>query len=208
MKFERTFLRGSVARRIFAMFVLAAFLPMLVMAVLTFSQVRSIITEQAQSRLVDTSKDFALAVNQRLMLVQGNLERSALRLREGKFSPSAEEIYSLKAIYSSLTAVGPDAPPIPIFGSTLAWPRISESELAHLLKGESLLILQSDADHAPSIRILQLVDSGQTGHFALLAELNQTKLWGEEEDFPYATGLCMFAENGVMLFCSKPDLEA
>ena len=210
MKIEKSFLRGSVARRIFALFVLAAFLPMMVMAVLTFRQVRSIILEQAHSRLVATSKDFALSVNQRLILDQSILERSAQRFREGNFaSGNGKQLQeTLKVMYTSLEVVGPDARPASIIGSTINWPNIGETEHARLRKGESVLLVQHEPTSHPRIFLLHLIDANRPENYALLAELNQDELWGGPEDFPYMTGLCMFAADAVMLFCSQPKLES
>ena len=208
MKIETTFMRGSVARRIFALFVLSAFLPMMVMAVLTFSQVRSIITEQAHSRLVEASKDFAMTVNQRLSQAQGNLSRIALPMRNGGSAPSSQVLGTLKGVFSSLTVIGAGARSTPIIGNALPWPEIGESERAHLAKGESVLIVRSDSGSSPRILLLHMIDTGKPGNFALVAELDPAQVWGGEEDFSYMTGLCMFADSGVMLFCSQPELQA
>jgi diguanylate cyclase (GGDEF)-like protein len=208
MKLESTFLRGKVARRILILFVLAAFLPMLLMAMLTYSQVRGILTDQTHTRLVKTSKDFAIAVDQRLVSVQGNLKRSALLARNRDLLRNMGVIASLKALYSRLAIVGPDAHPVGILGTTLDWPAISKAELDILLKGKPILLVQTDPGHKPAIRMLQLIDARQPGRFALLAELKQDQLWGEKDYFPYTTGQCMFTRDGVMLFCSKSNLEA
>jgi len=207
MRIERTFVRGSVARRIFVLFVLSAFLPMMVLAVLTFSQVRGIITEQARSRLIATSKDFALTVNQRLLLVQGNLSRIALSLRNGGSAPSSQVLGTLMGLYSSLTVIGPGARSTTLLGNVLAWPEIGESERAHLAKGESVLIVRSDSGASPQILLLHMIEAGRPDNFALVAELNPAQVFGREEDFPYMTGLCVFADSGVMLFCSQPELR-
>jgi diguanylate cyclase (GGDEF)-like protein len=208
MRIERAFLQGSVARRIFVLFVLAAFLPVMVMAVLTFSQVRNIITEQARSRLVTASKDFALDVNQRLLLIHGNLSRIALAMRNGGPAPNRQVLDALKELYSSLTVIGPGGLNTPLIGGALAWPEIGESARAHLAKGESVLIVRSDPGASPRILLLQMIDAEKQGISALVAELNPAQVWGKEQDFPYLTGLCMFAESGVMLFCSQPELKA
>jgi diguanylate cyclase (GGDEF)-like protein len=208
MKIEKTFLQGSIARRIFALFVLAAFFPMMVMAVLTFIQVRSIITEQAHSKLIATSKDFALAVNQRLLLVDGNLSRIALTIRNGGSVPSGQVLGTLKELYTRLTVIRPGAQNTPLIGKTLAWPEIGESERAHLAKGESVLIVRSDSGASPRILLLHMINAGKPDNFALIAELNPAQVWGGDENYPYMTGLCMFTDSGVMLFCSQAGLQA
>ena len=208
MKLETTFLRGKVARRIFTLFALAAFLPVLAMAMLTYSQVRGILADQTHSRLVKTSKDFAIAVDQRLVSIHGNLERSTLLAREGNLLPNKEVIASLRELYSSMAIVGPDAHSIPVLGNNLGWPAISKFEFDMLLKGKPVVLVRSDPGHKPGIQMMQLIDASQPGHFALLAELKPAVLWGGNDYFPYETGQCMFTGNGVMLFCSQSDLEA
>jgi len=207
MRIERTFVRGSVARRIFALFVLSAFLPMIVMAVLTYSQVRSIIIEQSRSRLVEQSKDFALAVNERLMMVEGNLSRIALTMRNGSSYPSGQILKTIKRFYSGLTIIRPGTSSYPIIGNVLAWPEIGKPERAELAKGGSVLIVRSDPGASPRILLLHKIDTEKPDNFALVAELDQKQLWGHEENFPYMTGLCMFNDSGFMLFCSQPELQ-
>jgi hypothetical protein len=54
MKIEGAFMRGKVARRIFALFVLSAFLPTLVLAGLALGQARSVLIDQSR---VELTKD-------------------------------------------------------------------------------------------------------------------------------------------------------
>lgn len=200
-------MRGSVARRIFALFVLSAFLPMAVMAVLTYSQVRGIIAEQTHSRLVETSKDFAMSVHQRLTLAQGSLSRTALAMRNNGSAPSGQVLASLRGLFSGLTIIRAGAQSIPLIGDALAWPEISESQRAHLAKGESVLVVRPDSGASPRILLLHMVDAGKPDSPALVAELNLAHIWGGEENYPHMTGLCMFANSGAMLFCSQTELQ-
>jgi diguanylate cyclase (GGDEF)-like protein len=206
MKFDKAFMTGKVSRRIFALFVLSAFVPMLVMAVLTYSQVSNLIAEQARSKLVGTSKDFALAVNQRLIQAQDVLSRATLRLRTSGYMPNKQVLESMKDMYSSLSIAGPNAKPLALFGNAIAWPKFGESQFAHLMKGSSVLIVQHDSGSSPHTLLLHIIDPASSENFGLIAELKQNYIWGGDEYFPYGTGLCMFAESGVMLFCSQPDL--
>jgi diguanylate cyclase (GGDEF)-like protein len=207
MRIETTFMRGGVARRIFALFVLSAFLPMVVMAVLTYSQVRSIIAEQTRSRLVETGKDFAMSVNQRLQLMQGSLARTALDIHDDHLMPSTPVLASLRGLFSSLTLVKAGTRSTPLIGEALAWPELGETERAHLAKGESVLVVQPGFGASPRILLLHAVDAGQPDSTAMVAELNPAQIWGGEENYPFMTGLCMYSGTGVMLFCSKRELE-
>ncbi|HUW76023.1 MAG TPA: EAL domain-containing protein [Gallionella sp.] len=206
MRFDKAFIFGKVSRRIFALFVLSAFVPMLVMAVLTYSRVSNLIAEQARSKLVGASKDFALSVNQRLILAQEVLYRSTLRLRTSGYRPSEQVLESMKDMYSSLSIAGPNTKSLAIFGNAIAWPSIGKTQIAHLLKHKSVLIVQLDSGSSPRIRLLHIINPASSRNFGLIAELKTNYLWGGDENFPYMTGLCIFSESGIMLFCSKPDL--
>lgn len=201
-------MRGGVARRIFALFALSAFLPMVVMAALTFSQVRSIIAEQTHARMASASKDFAMSVHQRLDLVQGSLARTALAIRNDGSMPNGLVLDSLKKMYTALSVIGADAQSTPLIGKALTWPELGELQRAHLAKGESVLIVRPEPGAPARIQLLHMIDAGQTGNRGLIAELDQTHVWGGEEDFSYATGVCMFSNSGIMLFCSQPGLQA
>lgn len=207
MRIEGTFLRGGVARRIFALFVLSAFLPMMVMAVLTYSQVRGIIAEQTRYRLVDTCKDFAMSVHQRLQLMQGSLARNALDIHDDHLMPAKSVLASLSDLFARLTLIQAGARTTPLIGDALALPDIGETERAHLAKGETVLFAQPDPGKSPRILLLHMVHADDPDSTTLIAEVNPAQIWGGEEDFAYMTGLCMFDDTGAMLFCSKPELE-
>ena len=199
---------GKVSRRISALFVLSAFIPLLVITVLTYSQVSSLVAGQVRSKLVGASKNFALDVNQRLIQAQDVLSRTSLRLRISGYMPNKQVLESMKNMYASLSIAGPDAKPLSILGNATAWPSINKTRMAHLMKGESLLIVRHDSGSSPHIQLLHMVDPASSKNFGLIAELKQSYLWGGDENFPYMTGLCIFSESGVMLFCSQPELAS
>jgi diguanylate cyclase (GGDEF)-like protein len=208
MRIDKAFMSGKVSRRIFALFVLSAFIPLLVITVLTYNQVSSLVAEQTRSQLVNASKDFALGINQRLIQAQDVLSRTTLRLRVSGYMPNKQVLESMKDMYSSLAIAGPYGKPLTIFGNVTAWPSIDKTQIAHLMKGESLLIVQHDPGLSPLIRLLHIIDPASSKNFGLIAELKQSYLWGGDENSPYMTGLCIFAESGVMLFCSQPELAS
>lgn len=200
-------MRGRVARRIFALFVLSAFAPALALAVLTFGQVRAVLTDQSRAQMVATSKAYALVVYERLLMAQGRLARIALGLHDG-VAPTDQALETLKGEYSGLAVVGPQVPPTPIMGKSLAWPKIGDAERAHLAKGESVLISESGPGATPRILLLHLIDASRPDNFALLAELDLARVWGAPDSLPYATDQCILADTGAMLFCSQPALLA
>ena len=83
MKIEGTFMRGRVARRIFALFVLSAVLPALALAVLAFSKTRAVLIDQSRVQLNATSQAYALAMYERLLLAQESLLPIVQSLHDG-----------------------------------------------------------------------------------------------------------------------------
>ena len=204
MKVEGTFLRSKVARRILALFVLSAFLPALALAVLSLSQVRALLTQQAKAQLKAASKAYALNVYERLALAHEGLQQVAIGLHDGA-APAGRLRQTLQQTYSSLTIVGPGAQPIPILGAALSWPQVGAAAQTHLAHDESLLIVQPVAGGAPRVVLLQGLDASRPDRFALAAELNPLQLWGAPDSFPEAVNVCVLADTGARLFCSQPD---
>jgi len=202
MKVDGAFLRGKVARRILALFVLSAFVPALALAVLSLSQVRALLTEQSKALLAETSKAYALNVYERLLLAHQGLQQVALGLQDGAI-PRARLRQALQQTYSRLTIVGPAATPVPILGEPLSWPQVGPAAQAHLAADESVLIVQRDGHGRARIILLQLIDAAKPGRFALAAELNPEQLWGAADSFAESIDLCVLADTGLMLFCSK-----
>ncbi len=207
MKIKGMFMRGRVARRIFVLFVLSAFVPALALAVLTLSQVRAVLTEQSRAQLIETSQAYALTVYERLLMAQGSLARIALGLHDG-VAPTGRALQTLEGTYTALSVVGPDARPSALMGKTLAWPEIGEAGRTHLAKGESVLVAEPGSGAIPRVLLLQMIDANRSDNFALAAELNLAQLWGAPDSFPYMVDLCMLAETGAVLFCSQPELLA
>ena len=77
------FIRGTVAKRIFFLFIVAAFLPALALAALSFSQVRDVLLEQSRDRLAHITRTYALSVYERMLLADNNLKQIAFNKYSG-----------------------------------------------------------------------------------------------------------------------------
>ena len=207
MKIKEEFTRSSVAKRIFYLFIIAAFLPALALAVLSYSQVRDLLLEQSKDRMGHTTRTYALAVYERLLLADNSIKQISLNKKKS-LMPSVENLQFLKQTFSSLSIVGPGVQPAPLFGKKLFWPEINMNEHAFLENENTILFVKENIASKPSVLLLKIIDIKQPNNYALVAELNPTKLWGHKENFPYMTNFCAFSKNNTLLFCSQPDLES
>ena len=60
------FVRTRVSRRLFVLFVLSAFLPLALIAILSLTQVRSLLLEQGDQRLAAHAKTYGMTLFERL----------------------------------------------------------------------------------------------------------------------------------------------
>jgi len=95
MKIELTFLRSKVARRIFALFVFCALAPILVLAIISFSQVTKQLYEQGQRRLHQSSRALGMSIIERLSFLENELKifSSSLNASRGSSTPLPAEEY-------------------------------------------------------------------------------------------------------------------
>src|SRR6516162_2218873 len=68
--------RGHIARRLFLLFVLSAFVPLALIAALSLGEVRSLLLQQGEQRLAATAKAYGMMLYERL-LVAGDVALSA-----------------------------------------------------------------------------------------------------------------------------------
>ena len=73
MKLDTSFLRSTVARRIFALFILCALLPIVALALISFSHVTTQLTDQSLERLRQASKAQGLSIYERLRFVSARM---------------------------------------------------------------------------------------------------------------------------------------
>ena len=206
MKIKEKFTHSSVAKRIFYLFIVAAFLPALALAVLSYSQVRDLLLEQSKDRMGHTTRTYALSVYERMLLADNSIKQIALNKKKG-LMPSVESLQFIKQIFSSLSVVGPDVQPVPLFGRKLFWPEFNKNEHAFLENENTILFVKENIASMPSVLLLKIINIKQPNNYALVAELDPSRLWGHKENFPYMTNFCAFNENNKLLFCSESDLE-
>lgn len=200
-------MNGKVAKRIFILFIIAAFIPALALAILSYSQVRGVLLEQAQERLEQTAKSYSLSVYERMLLADNTIKQIAFNYNYTS-SPTTKDMKFLRQLFTSITVAGPDTPAVvSILGEKINWPEISRDEHAFLLNGNSLLRIVTDTATTPRIILIKLINERLPDNYALIGEINPSHIWGHKNNFPYMTDFCVFNDGKIQLFCSRPDLN-
>ena len=202
MKLEGTFLRSKVARRVLLYFVLSAFIPFLVLAVLYFLQANRMLLKQGHIQLQAASATYATAIYERVLLAN-QLLRSVAGDISGRSSSRAPGEW-LGRTFRGLTFVSPQGRAVSAFGDVLAVPIPDEAATAHLRRGNALLIDQEGSDRGGRILLIRAVNPLAADMRLAAAEIDPRYLWGDTETFPYQTSFCVLNEAFVALFCQQP----
>jgi diguanylate cyclase (GGDEF)-like protein len=191
---------GRVARRVFLLFVLCAFIPLGLVAVLTLTQVRDVLLEESEQRLATRSKAYGSSVLERLLLAS-EAAAGSLAFRAGGWrAPESLARYflSLGMMHDKgrITAVlgNPDLPPVP-------------AELAQRLASGRHAVVFVPAEPVAHVFLL-VPDFNIARGTVLFGELRPEFLWGPHDMLPAATEFCVIDDQTrATLYCSAPIAE-
>ena len=208
MRIEGTFLRSAVARRVFFLFVLSAFVPAVMLAALSYGHVRGVINEYAHRQLAQAGSGHARALYDRLLGAHFILNAHTAQIRSGHGVENTNQV-ALQRVFRRAYLVANQNVSVH-FGSPVGElpPRIEPRVASYLAKGEVALILQPPG---PSVRYPWLalaVDPSQPARGILVGELDPAYLWGDREEFSYQTDMCVLAAGAVVLYCTNESVEA
>jgi putative nucleotidyltransferase with HDIG domain len=194
----KPFIQSKVARRIFALFVVCALGPMLILAVISYVQVSRQLRAASRERQHQASKNAGMDLISRFRGLAGDLALAKATLAAtsgGTASLPAEIVSRLEARFKSLTVEDAGGSGSALFGERNAPPHLTLDELAHLRAGKTLLRVE---DPARLFMIRSFSDSGSR----LMAELEPAFLWHEVELAPPGMKLAVIAPSGRVLFSS------
>lgn len=197
IQFTRRLLTGRVARRVFFLFVLSAFIPLALVAMLSLAQVREVLLQQAEQRLAATSKAYGTAIFERLLLAS-DAASGAIALKDRSWrapSPLGRYFRSLGIVDAKgLTTVllgQPTLPPLP-------------ADLRQRLASGKHLIVFTQGKPVASVSLL-MPDFSVAPGTVLFGELLPEFLWGNPDLLPAATDFCVIDDGTrIILFCTAP----
>lgn len=204
MKLDPGFLRSRVGRRILALFVLCALLPMTALAVLSLRQVTSQLHTQARERLRQASKAQGMMVLGRLELMDAELGMIASGAAAGPGGdegfPSARPAL-LQERFVGLQVMRETLPPRSLLGRLVRVPALTAEEEEHLREGKALVSVLRAPGTENQVLMRRAVDPEDLQRGILVGEMNQDFLWGVEA-LP-GLHLCIL-EEAEEIFCTAP----
>lgn len=184
-----------MARRLFLLFVLSAFVPLALVALLTVLQVRTLLLQQGDQRLGAIAKSYGMTLFERLMFAS-DVATSAAASPQQSFGPES----MAPRVFRSLATIGSGDLVEPIFGDTELGPP-GPAHRGRLAEGKDVIAISRAGENA---RVL-IYARAENGRGFVAGELKPEYLWGPADEAPAHTEFCV-AEETVAgpLYCSNP----
>jgi diguanylate cyclase (GGDEF)-like protein len=190
------FFPGRVGRRVFTLFVLSAFIPLGLVALLSLFQVRDVLLEEAEQRLTARSKAYGYAALEHLLLAS-EAAAGSLTYKDGRWQAPS----SLNRYFRSLAMVDAREAVTPVLGDT-ALTKLPP-ELHQRLAAERHSVTFVPARGGAHIFLL-VPESRIAPGTVLVGELQPEFLWGAPDMLPAATEFCVVEEDTrTILSCSS-----
>jgi len=212
MKIDTTFLRSKVARRIFMLFICCALLPIVALALLSFSHVTKQLHEQSQRRLHQASKAVGMTIFERLLFLEAEMKMVASNISTISCSyvtphtPPERRSEHLEQRFKGLVIINDTGKYLPLFDYIHHPPELSPTEKQHIRSGETLVSSTYHPDLSSRIFMSMALDPKNSSRGILFAEINPTYLWciDNENPLPPMTELWVLDHSNNVLFSSLP----
>jgi putative nucleotidyltransferase with HDIG domain len=205
MAMKTTFLRSKVARRIFALFVCCALLPVVALAILSFYQVSNQLKTESQKQLQQATKAEGLAIYERLTMLDEELQVTSLRVVEGEVGRLSDDINSHFQDVT-LLKIKPESLWLPRTAS------FTPSAQLHLRSGKTLIKTDAcpGAGTETCVVMLRMVDTKRPESGMLVGQINSAYLWGMDQ-LPAGYAPCVRDSVSRPLYCfgdkTPPDIS-
>ena len=212
MRVDTRLFHSILARRFFALFVLSALVPIVILAAVTYWHVSNELLQQSRNRLEHAAKSVSLSVAERLRFVEAELESVVLSVVPPGFELRAGETDErLREVFDGLQVASADGEVTTVFGEALEPPELTGDQLDHLEQGKTLLLsLGGEDDNPPILVVERQLDPSNPQTGVILGVISPIYLWGTEgaNVLPYGIDLCAYDDARLLLFGSFEGCRA
>ena len=208
LRLQGLFLRSAVARRVFFLFVLSAFVPVALLALLSYRQVNQVVSEAAQRQMKQVASAQGRAIYDRLLGARFILSAEGEQLHHA-VDDAAHNPTRLQDVFQRVYRVVGGQVSVRRGPTWLVpAPQLDAVALAQLGKAEVALLPMSSQASVVSLWMAIAMDPQHPERDVLLAELDPAYVWGDPDELPYKIGLCVLGADAAPLHCSDDPLGA
>ncbi len=205
---------GKVERQLLLLFVACVLIPIGALSVVCFEYVTDKIFEQSQERLQHASKTTGVAVYERLLALEGELEAIGRELATSGAGSAprlpAELTDQLGERFRAVGLVTDTGAYVPLYGPILRPPNRSPGQRRHLASGKTLVVARSPTNRTGGVLLSRTVSVEGGRSATLLAEASIGHLLGSADEAPPLPGaaFCLLNENGERIGCSHESASS
>jgi putative nucleotidyltransferase with HDIG domain len=206
VRINTAFLRTKVARRVLALFVICALVPIGALAIVSYRTVSRQLYEQSRIRVHQAGKATADGLLERLHYMAAELGVIATALRDRGSDPRAVQLGdSVLGARIAWIGVEQDHRMTPLFGAGWSVPDLDEEAQQHLRSGNTLLT-NGTGEFGASVFMARAVSTAKPELGTIWAEPNRDYLFAGRAGtaLPADTELCAFDGSLTPLYCSIP----
>jgi len=201
MNIDTRLFRSILARRFFALFVVSALVPIVILASVAYWRVSEELFKQSEYRLHHAARSVGLSISEfRAIEEPGETDRKA-------HDATTQRI---RTLFEAVAIASPDGEVSAVFGESPAPPKLAIEELRHLELGKTLIITGGRIeDGQPSLVMARFHDPSDPPAGLVVGVVAEDYLWGLSDGnvVPFGMELCAFDDNRRMLYDSFPRCE-
>lgn len=193
--------KSKVAKRIFGLFILAAFIPVILISYISFNYISTQLDEQTRRQLYRESRASGLLIFDRLTSLDMNINIIASELHRGALPASLEKDEWLQTLFKALFIIDGEGKSERLLGYSGLKGELTGRQIDHLNGGETVLLIPDDVDESPALFMIKSIGNGGNSPRYLVGEINGDYLWniGIYEPEVY----CALTRTGHTLYCSN-----
>ena len=214
MKFDTKIFSSKIARRIFVLFVSCALIPILCLSIISYDHVTKQLNKQSYKRLQQSVKWHGLAIYERLMFLETELQFISPSIKKPLNSPGQTPLaYFNERLASRFKAVallnGMDEY-TSVFKTMDNPKKPGVEEIKHINAGNTAISILNHSGSSPRIFMMRLLDSKNLNPEILVGEIKPAYLWGTDQGnaLPPGTEVCILDDSENLLFSSFSNQDS
>ena len=197
-----------MARRIFALFVTCALIPLGILVYLSFGQVTKNLYSQANQNLRNASKASGMTIVERLLFLETDLSMMSAGIHQGQQDMILDSVPGLRERlqdrFKGLVLMADNGRTRPVLGNIPVLPQLKRDELDFVNSGKTLLLTSSGTEKSVAIYLVKAPDPLKPSRSLVVPEINPNYLWGGEGVLSPMTELFVLDHSHNMIFSSLP----
>jgi diguanylate cyclase (GGDEF)-like protein len=209
MKIELAIFKNTIAKKLFILFILLAFVPVGLFAYFSIRQVDQVTKDNTLAQLQEDAKGYSYVLNERLLTYEFTMKQFASEIISNRdaLKMQTKEIYRNK--FKSMALLEEKLSETVYWGKLPDLNTLSSDSLNFLQEGKTLIQIKNDGQTKVVEKLLMLRRVSLDNHprAILIAELNLNELWGSEDSFDLRKAFCVVNDENDVLFCSESGLQ-